>query len=80
MKCITTLALTEQLYVKDCVYVISMSSQGHHTIASNILGFFMYLLIIWNIFSRLKIKKLEIVMYGHENMSPHTNVLSWPPK
>ena len=61
-----TLALSEPLYVKTCVYVISMLSQGYHTIACNILGFFMFLLIMWNIFS--KIKKIEIVIYVHENM------------
>ena len=45
-----------------------MLSQGYHNIACNILGFLMFLLIIWNIFSRLKIKKFEIVINVHENM------------
>ena len=63
-----TLALSEPLYVKTCVYVISMLSQGYHTIACNILGFF-YVSInyVKYIFSS-KIKKIEIVMYVHENM------------
>ena len=49
-----TFALSEPLYVKTCVYVISMLSQGYHTIACNILGFFIFLLIMWNIFLVLK--------------------------
>ena len=36
-----TLALSEPLYVKTCVYVISMLSQGYHTIACNILAGFL---------------------------------------
>ena len=45
-----------------------MLSQRYHTIAYDILGFFMFLLIILNIFSCLKTKKIEIVKYDHENM------------
>ena len=40
------LALTETLYIKNCVYVISMLSQGYHIIVCNMLGFFMFLLIM----------------------------------
>ena len=46
MKYIITLALIEPLYVKNWVYVISMLSQGYDTTTCNVLGFFMFLLII----------------------------------
>ena len=73
-------ALTQSLYVKHCVYVISMLFQGYYTIACNKLGFFYFSVnYAKHVFtSENRENWNSYISPWRYDMSPLLNVFSWP--